>query len=249
VRILTAIIAAFFIMTVANTFAQSISDATDTDIVERINFIQHELDSEKIYATAWTGGWTVFNAGSAAFFYHAASHTRNKAHQVTDMVIGVGSTLATIGNLATPLVSMYAPYFLEDMPDVTREQKIAKLNRAEEYLKRGSDLEEFGTSWISQSINIATATAGAFVVGSVYRKRMERAGKSPSMEAFKIFGECFISGEIQILSQPMKLVTSQKKYNQKYGVPGSNTDNEVRVFAYPIFEERYGMVAGVMTTF
>ena len=229
--------------------AQTVSDVTDAKITERINFITNEFNNEKTYATAWTGGWTIFNAGSAAYFYYAAAKTHNKANQVTNMVIGVGSTLATIGNVVTPLVSMYAPHFLEEMPDGTYDQKLAKLKKAEEYLEDGADLETFGTSWIAQSINIATASAGAFVVGSLYRKTMQRSGKNPAKEAIIIFCECFASGELQILSQPMQLVSSQKKYKQKYGSSSNDMDNKVTLFAYPTFEERCGMVAGVSTTF
>jgi hypothetical protein len=250
IRILqTFLITTFICITSAITYAQTVPAATDSEIADRINFITHELNNEKTYATAWTGGWTIFNAGSAAYFYYAAANTHNKANQVTNMVIGVGSTLATIGNIVTPLVSMYAPHFLEQMPDGTHVQKLAKLKKAEDYLEDGADLETFGTSWIAQSINIATASAGAFVVGSLYRKTMVRAGKNPTKEAIIIFCECFASGELQILSQPMQLVSSQKKYKQQYGSSGSDKDNQVTLFAYPVLEEKYGLAAGISTTF
>jgi hypothetical protein len=249
VRILILIVMTSLLVISSQAFAQTVSNLNDDNIAERLKFIQHELNDEKVYATAWTGGWTAFNAGSSAYFYYAAAKTNNKASKVTNMVIGVGSTLATIGNIVTPMVSMYAPHFLDAMPETTHEQKVAKLAKAEEYLKYGSDLEKFGTSWIAQSINVATASAGAFVVGSVYRKTMKNAGKNPTKEAIIIFCECFASGELQILSQPMQLVSAQTRYSQKYGKSDDTTSHMVTFFVYPMIEEKHGLVAGVMTTF
>jgi hypothetical protein len=248
-KIVKILITVCAILALTHASAQTVPAASDADITERINFIQNEMNNERVYATLWTCGWTVINGTSAAYFYYKAANTRNKANQVNDMVIGVGSTLAVIGNVATPLVSMYAPYFLNDLPDGTRDEKLTKLAKAEDYLRYGAKLETFGRSWIAQSINLATASAGAFVVGVAYRKTMKDYGKNPTKEALITFCECFISGELQMLSQPMRLVSAQTRYNEKYGKSEANQNHTVMFFAYPDLSANSGLVAGVSLYF
>jgi hypothetical protein len=236
-------------MLAKNAYTQTAAKINDADIAERINFIQNEMNNEKTYATVWTCGWTVINGGSAAYFYYKASKTDNKAKKVNNMVIGVGSNLAFVGNVVTPMVSMYAPHFLNEMPAVSLEDKKAKLLKAEDYLSYGSTLEIFGTSWISQSINVATASAGAFVVGYVYRDTMKKYGKNPNREALLTFFECFMSGELQMLTQPMSLASAEKAYRQKYGDYDQDKNHTVMFYAYPQLGMGHGWSAGAVMTF
>ncbi len=238
----------FLFILFTNTYAQSVTASDDKDITERLNFIQNQMNEEKFYATFWTCGWTAFNGGSSAYFYYIAAKTNNKADKVTNNVIAIGSTIATIGNIVAPMVSMYAPYFLDDMPDRTYAEKAVKLKKAEDYLEDGSTLEVFGRSWIAHSINVVTSSAAAFIVGYEYRKTMKDYGKNPNREALIIFCECFLSGELQIWSQPMQLVSAEKEYNQRYH-KSDNNENKVTFFVYPEFEENVQFTAGVASSF
>jgi hypothetical protein len=219
--------------------------AADPSVSEKYNYILGQFRDEQFNAALWTGGWTVFNGGSAAFFIYKGCHERNKASQVNDVVIGAGSGLACIGNIATPMVSIYAPLFLQNRPDGTAEEREGNLSRAEDYLRSGSNLEEFGQSWIAHTLNFATSTAGALVVGVAYRDTMRRYHKNPDREAGIMFLECFLSGEIQILTQPMKLVTAQREYQNRYGRGGSQ-DHNMSFFVIPTGA---GMIAGIKVSF
>jgi hypothetical protein len=249
VRIFTLLAAGLLFLLIKTSYAQTDTNANDAVINEKLNFIQNEMNNEKTYATTWTCGWTVINGGSAAYFYYKASKTHNKASKVNDMVIGVGSNIAFVGNVVTPMVSMYAPHFLDAMPDESTEDKKAKLLKAEDYLSYGSTLEVFGTSWISQSINVATASAGAFVVGYVYRDTMRKYGKNPNREALVTFIECFMSGELQMLTQPMGLVSAEKKYHEKYGAYEEEKTHAVMFYAYPQIGVSHGWLAGAVISF
>lgn len=236
-------------MITVQSYAESVGSPDDTEITERIRCISNELNSEKLHAAFWTCGWITVNGASAGYFYYKAVNTGNKADQVNDMVVAAGSALAVVGNAAAPMVSMYAPYVLSNMPETTHAERLNKLAKAEYYLDYGAALEDFGRSWISQSINIATASIGACVVGCVYRNTMKQYGKNPNKEALLTFCECLISGELQIMSQPMKLVSSQKKYNQKYRTSAIEPANTVTVFVYPRFEKGAGFCTGAVMVF
>jgi hypothetical protein len=58
-----------------------------------------------------------------------------------------------------------------------------------------------------------------------------------------------ISGELQMLSQPMHLVSAEKRYNQKYATAENSSGHDVMFFAYPKLDERIGFCAGAVTTF
>lgn len=236
----------FIVLRISALYAQGSADQSVSTTAARIDFINGAMESERFHATFWSAGWAVFNGGSAAYFFYRGENTKNKADKVNNMVIGAGSALACFGNIVTPMVSMYAPHFLDNMPENTSDERSTKLSKAEQYLDYGSSLESFGRSWISHTINFATSTIGALVVGVGYRNTMKEYGKNPDKEAFILFLECFLSGEIQIFTQPMKMVSARKEYLNTYKTADSTRSNQVQVFLLPRYK---GFSAGVASLF
>jgi hypothetical protein len=200
--------------------AQQTAALSDDHVKERLGYIENALRSAQPRAEMWCYGWlAVFSAGAVVGGTLAASQWTNKkiesGETVPDrafadgMLMG-GATFALgfVALLIDPFVPAYASDKLRPLQETTPEERRAKLEKAEELLRRCARRETSGRSWTTHLLNIAANAAGALVTKGVFKQSWGSALVSfASGEAFSLFN---------IFTQPMRATRDLKEYEAKY---------------------------------
>jgi len=202
---------------------------SDTLVKERIQYIQKMLDEGKPGASLWWNGWlygySAGTLGQGIIFF-----TSDKLETQQDMALGAATSLiAAVGQLVMPMIPASAPKKLSLMPGETPEQRILKLQQAEELFEASSKRESEGRSWkmhaISGGINLSSG-----LVTWLGFKRTVWAGLGN-------FALNSAISELQIFTQPTRAIKDYERYCDRYlaGLPQSAKKPEMRLLfsAYP----------------
>lgn len=183
---------------------------------EKIMYIQQQFDNNGLYSSIWWYGWMGVYGASAAASLGVGLTSDNKVTKITQVVSGVQSLLGFAGIAASPMTSAYAGSRLRSMPENTPEEIRIKLKEAERFLNEASNVQSFGSSWISHSLNLAVGAGGALVIWKGYGNEIKDAGGNPKKEALVNFLLSFIVGELQIFTQPTAEIKGWDDYRTKY---------------------------------
>jgi len=138
---------------------------TDAELDRRIQFIEQRLDGSKTHAQIWHWSWMTVNVGSAVIQGAVAATIDNHDDKVN---YATGAALGAIGaadQIFRPLEARYGAGPIQGMPQATREEKIAKLRKAEEQLRSNGERAAERTSLVPHAGNAALATIAGVVVG------------------------------------------------------------------------------------
>jgi hypothetical protein len=189
-----------------NIFSQT--DLPDSVVTEQIRVIGKMLEEGKPNANFWWYGWLAgYSAATVGQGAIALSTDNGTLKQ--DMVLGSATTLlGAIGQLITPMVPGFAPDRLKQIPEDTDEERLMKLQKAEELLKKSAMREKSGRSWQAHVIT-GVVNLGSGLIAWLGFNRDIWAG----VENFAI--NTAIT-ETQIWTQPTKAMKDYKKYCSKY---------------------------------
>jgi hypothetical protein len=200
--------------------AQQTAALSDDQVKERLGYIENALRSAQPRAEMWSYGWLVLSSvGSAAGGTLDASQWIEKKigrgeavpdREFADGMLVGGATLALgVGALLLdPFVPAYAPNKLRPLKETTPEERLAKLEKAEELLRRCARREKSGRSWTTHLWNIGFSAAGALATKAVFRQSWGTALVSfAGTEAFSL---------LIVFTQPMQATRDLKEYEQKY---------------------------------
>jgi hypothetical protein len=138
---------------------------SDAELDRRIRFIEQRLDGSKTHAQLWHWSWLTVNVGSAVIQGAVAATIDNHDDKVN---YATGAALGAIGfadQIFRPLEARYGAGPIQDMPEATRQEKIAKLRTAEDQLRSNAKRAGERTSWVPHAGNAVLATIAGVVVG------------------------------------------------------------------------------------
>jgi hypothetical protein len=191
------------------------AETPDSLVKESIIYIRNMLDQGKPAANLWWNGWLYgYSAATvvqgAVFLYSDELKTRQ------DMALGAATTLVgAVGQLIMPMTPASAPGKLALLPGDTPEERIIKLNKAEELFKASAQREKDGRSWkmhaASSAINLSS--------GLITWLGFERTIQSGIIN----FAVNEVITETQIWTQPTRAIKDYKNYCEKYktGLPST----------------------------
>lgn len=188
-------------------FSQSsLPDTTSID--ERIQTIEQMLGASHKSASLWNNTW-LYGYSAATVIQGVVSIGTRETTLRQDMVLGAGTTfLGAAFQLLSPLDVGSRADVLSQMPDSTVEEKILKLQLAEEILQKISKREKDGRSLQIRGLNTAVNLSSGLITWLGF-KRSFRDG------VVNFLINTVIS-ETQIWTQPTRGVRDYRQYCNKY---------------------------------
>jgi len=206
--------------------AQETAALSDEQVKERLGYIENALDAGQPHAKTWWYGWmAAYSVGAVAGGILAGSHwTDTKiegSETVPDrefaegMLVGGATFALGVGALLIdPFTPATAPKKLGRLPGGTAEERRAKLQKAEDLLRKCARREVSGRSWKTHLMNIGGNAAAGIVTKTVFHQSWGNALIT------------FAGGEavslLNIFTQPMRATRDLSEYEAKYlGKSGS----------------------------
>jgi len=179
------------------------ANISDDEIDRRLAFLTERLDERRLHAELWKYGWlAVDSAGGIASAARAGfddgSRRVNDISQAGKGAIGVAYLLLN------PMPGVDGADPVRAMPAASREDKLARLQRAEELLAREAERAHDRTSWLLHFGNVfinAAASAPVLAYGN----------DGLALQSFLIGTGV---GELQIWSQPWKGPEDWQEYER-----------------------------------
>lgn len=184
------------------------SGLPDEQVSERIEYIKNVLDEGKPGANLWWNGWLAgYSAATVVQGVVFVSSDELATRQ--DMATGAATTLlGAVGQLITPMVPGHASVLLDQIPENTPEERLKKLNNAEELLKASALREKSGRSWQMHAVSGVVNLSSGLITWLGF-KRSVWAGVSN-------FALNTVITEAQIWTQPTRAMKDYENYCNKY---------------------------------
>lgn len=217
----------FSILQVTQLFAQN--EIPDSLVKERINYIQNMLNQGKPAANLWWNGW-LYGYSAATVVQGAVFLSNEQLKNRQDMALGAATTLVgAVGQLIMPMIPAKAPGKIAFLPGETPEERINKLNKAEELFEASALREKDGRSWKMHVASSAVNLSSGLVTWLGFDRTIQ-AG----LVNFAI-NEAIT--EAQIWTQPTRAIKDYKNYCEKYksGLPSAmfTPKSQLFVSAFP----------------
>ena len=174
----------------------------DTVIEKRIRFLEERLVAHKEHAQIWYWAWMAVNSGATVGLSIAAGVTDDTPDRV-DFASQAGlAALGVADLLFRPLEARYGADPIRSMPEATREQKLIKLQAAEDLLYRNAARAAQRHDWVFHLMNVVLNVGVGIATGAA-RDRTQGAISA---------GAGVVGGEIYILAQPAGPEEDWEKY-------------------------------------
>lgn len=190
---------------------------TDEQVGRRLTFITKALQDGQPAARTWWYGWMgVYTVGAVAGGVLAASHWHDTKMEgpetVPDrefaegMLVGGATFVLGVGGLLIdPFTPASAARKLGRLPEATPQERLAKLERAEELLRKCAAREKRGRSLTTHLLNVgANAAAGVVVKVGFHQSWGSAAVTFATGEAVSL---------LNIFTQPMRATRDLKTYD------------------------------------
>jgi hypothetical protein len=193
---------------------------TDEEVKERLGYIENALNAGQPRAGTWWYGWiAAYLTSAVAEGILAGSHwadtklengeTVHNREFAKVMLIGTATSAIDVGSLfINPFVPVYAPGKLSSLPESTPEERRAKLEKAEELLRRCARCESSGRSWTTHLLTIGGNAAGTLVTKAVVHLSWGNA--------FLTFATSEAASLVNIFTQPTRATRDLNDYETKY---------------------------------
>jgi len=183
--------------------AERAAHLSDEEIDRRVDFLTERLDKRQLHAALWKYGWLTVNGGGLIVSAtQAGLADEGSTDQVNEIAQAGKAAIGVAYLLLNPMPGTSGADPVRELPNVTREDRLARLAEAEYILAREAERAHDRTSWLLHLGNLfldAAAAAPALALGD--------AGL-----AAESFGIGAAVGEIQIWSQPWKGPSDWEEY-------------------------------------
>jgi hypothetical protein len=177
---------------------------SQSDVGERIDFIQSTFDKGQNSAKLWSYTWMAINGAATGLqTYQAISSRHNRASNV------VGASESFLGLavlIVDPFHARSSGSDLREIPGGTPEEQKNKLDKAEKWLERNYKQEELGRSWLSHVGVLAASIIGA---GIVWHYNGSKNGIINGLSNV-------VGGEALIWTQPTRGIKDYNDYHSEY---------------------------------
>ncbi|MFC2137974.1 hypothetical protein ACFLTE_07355 [Bacteroidota bacterium] len=204
-------------------------EISDSLVSERIQCIQNMLQQQKVNANLWWYGWlmgySVATVGQGTAYFLSDDISLRQ-----DMVLGASTTiLGVVGQLIMPLNPGYKVEILTQIPELTPENRLEKLSKAEELLNEVALREKDGRTWQVHALCGAVNLTGGIITWIGFDRSI--------WAGVGYFAFNTAISEIQILTQPTRAIKDYQKYCEKYKSDNTPVSYKVKptyyVSAYP----------------
>ena len=191
------------------------TETPDSLVKERINYIQDMLDQGKPVAKLWWDAWLYgYSAGTVVQSAVFISSDQLKTRQ--DMALGAATALVgAVGQLIMPMTPAKAPGKLALLTGDSPEERVLKLNKAEELFEASAQREKDGRSWQMHAASSAINLGSGLITWLGFDRTIQSG-----LINFAI-NEAIT--ETQIWTQPTRAIKDHKSYCEKYnnGLPAA----------------------------
>ncbi len=203
--------------------AQQLSQSTltDAEIDQRLRFLEQRLDGSRTHGQIWYWSWLTVNGGSAVANTAFAAGTSDHDDTVSYSVQAARATIGTVNMFLDPLEARFGADNIRDLPESSREQKLAKLRLAEDQLKRNAERTDTRYDWKQYAGNaFINAAAGGII-----------AGLAEEGEAFQVGISGFLGGIAMLWTEPWNPNNDWEDYQKLSGGSTSQLDIDVMATA------------------
>jgi hypothetical protein len=208
-----AIAIVLFVANAAAVFAQDAA-LSEEQVKERLAFITQSLESGQPGARRWWYGWIGgYAAGAATMGVLAATDWKTGPDVdnsfAQDMLVGGGTfALGVVGLVMDPFTPATAAKKLGRLPESSAAERLAKLKRAEELLRKCARREKSGRSLTTHLLNAGVNAAAGIVTVAAFDR--------PAGDGLTTFAIGEAVSLLNIFTQPMRAVRDLKKYEAGY---------------------------------
>jgi hypothetical protein len=183
---------------------QAQTGPSEERVRENLERIRLAFERGKPASDRWWTGWLA-GYGAATVAQGAVGLTSDDPDTREDMALGAATTLlGALGQVVSPMPASSAPARFSEMKDSTPEERLEKLARAEDLLRRCADREREGRSWKMHALTGAVNLAGGLVVWLGFKRT---AGEGAVNFALNT-----LVTEAQIWTQPVRAVRDEAAY-------------------------------------
>ena len=166
---------------------------SDAEVDARLQYLEQSLDDRRTYAKWWWRGWTGFYALGVGVQSTRAAIESEDGKQADLVVSAVKALGGTINLLRHPLAWKDGADPVRELPNETREDRLARLALAEKMLHEEARAADRKYKWISHVANIGVNAAGAAIV---------HGGWNDRTRAWRSAGVGIAVGEIMLWTSP-----------------------------------------------
>lgn len=208
------------IFLISNRLIYSQSDANDSLVIEKLNYINNVLIKDNRACKIWWNTWLIgYTAGSVVQLGAGIATDEKPLKQ--DMYLGAATTILGSGfQLLYPTVKIDKKYITQDS-SLTPAERIQLLFEAEEKLKQSAEYEKSFRSWQNHALTGAANIGVGLITWLAFDRTV--------WDGIYMFLINTAITEIQIWSTPVHAKNSWEYYQQKYisGIPGSKQSIKV----------------------
>ncbi|MEP7125585.1 MAG: hypothetical protein ABJE95_31930 [Byssovorax sp.] len=189
---------------------------SDAEVTRRLAFISSSLEAGTVAADRWWYGWyigwTTLTVGEVVFALAAP----DRGFRVDSAVGAVSCSLGVIPLGFLPFVPRTAAASLRTVPGSTSEERRRKLLVAESLLRKSSETEALGRSWLTHALGISVSIGAGLVLGLGYKRPV--TGIINSLTGIALT-------EAQIFTQPTAAIGAWRAYESgKFEAPKAATN-------------------------
>jgi hypothetical protein len=184
-----------------------LQELDDSEVVERLAYLEHHLEDGSGWAKTWYYGWTSFYALGVVVQSVQAGIEDDKSERA-DYIISAVKAAGGVGRLLyQPLEARRGADPIQAMPNATPEDRLLRLARAEEQLRTNAKEADRRYYWLQHVSNVAVNVAGALIVWQ---------GFDDAETAWTSAGIGIAVGEVFIWSQPWWPSSDWKEYQRRF---------------------------------
>jgi hypothetical protein len=187
-------------------FGQVPSDISDSELDQRLRFIENRLEKLNPNSKYWQHGWTGFYAVAAAGQAALAIDEDDNDDQTAQIVGAVKSAGGLAQMLIKPLPAVTSSQHFESLPSGTRAERLLKLEQGEALLYENANRARQRYGWKKHAIGIAANLLGGVVI-AVY-------GDSSDAVTSTILG--IAVSEANIWTEPARAVDDLEDYRNNF---------------------------------
>jgi hypothetical protein len=192
-------------------------------IEQRLAFIEERLEGSRRHAQLWYLGWYAASAGGVVVGGLQAGLSNDR----DDRASGIATAVLAAGGIAylelLPMNARHGSDLLESLPAATREQRLAKLQRAQGILEANGERATVQVDWVAHAANALVSIAAGAIVWAV-------GGDATTGIVSGVLP--LVGGEIQFWTEPSQPRRDVHDYVREFGSTRSGR-TRLRVQAAP----------------
>jgi hypothetical protein len=187
---------------------------SDAELDERIDFIAKRLDASRRHGQLWNYGWIAAETGGLIAGGVQTATADNGNERAAGIVTSVLSVGGYVYQYVMPMRVRHGSDPFRDLPDATHEDKLRKLEKAQQVLAHDAERATVQLNWEAHAANAAVAALATGVV--IAASDEDRTGPSIFTGVSALIG-----GEVQFWTEPAAPRRDIQAYVDEFIEPGA----------------------------